>query len=83
MPQRLQETPEEKELHLKREKGYAKRLQETPEEKELHLKKAQKKRATEVAQKICEAKGFIEDEQQWLITGSLHELTQKYPLYFP
>ena len=21
---------------------------------------------------MCEAKGFIEDEQQWLITGSLH-----------
>ena len=25
---------------------------------------------------MCEAKGFIEDEQQWLITGSLHQPTE-------
>ena len=36
-------------------------------------KKGQKKRETTIQQKISEAKGFIEDEQQWLITGSLHK----------
>ena len=30
------------------------------------------KRETTIHQKMGEAKGFIEDEQQWLITGSLH-----------
>ena len=45
-------------------------MEETPEEKEACRKKAQKKRETEVRQKICESKGFIEDEQQWLTTGS-------------
>ena len=68
---RMQETPQQKEVHL--EKGKPKRMEETAQEKEAGLAKAQKKRETKIQQKICESKGFIEDEQQWLITGSLHK----------
>ena len=48
-------------------------MQETAEEKEAHLEKAQKKRETEIQQKLYESKGFIQNEQQWLITDSLHK----------
>ena len=34
--------------------------------------KAKVKRETEIQQIIWQSKGFIEDEQQWLITDSLH-----------
>ena len=37
---------------------------------------AQKQRETVAIHKICETKGFIEDEQQWLITGSLQKPTE-------
>ena len=48
----MQETPEEKELHLKnkREKSYVKRIQETPEEKELHFKRTNAKRLQETVE---------------------------------
>ena len=48
-------------------------MEETPQEKGVCLGKAHKKRETGSQQKICESKGFIEDEQQWHITGSLHK----------
>ena len=60
-------------LEQKRETARIKRKEETPMEKEVRHNKAQKKRETTIQQKISEAKGFIEDEQQWLITGSLHK----------
>ena len=60
-------------LKKKRETARIKRKEESSMEKEVRHKKAQKKRETTIQQKISEAKGFIEDEQQWLITGSLHK----------
>ena len=68
---RMEETSQEKQVHL--EKAKARRMEETLQEKLVCLEKAQKKRETEIEQKICESKGFIEYEQQWLITGSLHK----------
>ena len=35
--------------------------------------KSSEEKGNKVDTKIGEAKGFIEDEQQWLVTGSLHE----------
>ena len=70
----LLETTEEREDHLKtaRERGWDKRLLETTEERDIYLKKAKGKRDTAIQQRNCQSKGFIEDEQQWLIMGSLH-----------
>ena len=72
---REKESEEADATHLgkARETARINRKEETPMEKEVPHKKAQKKRETTIQLKISEAKGFIEDEQQWLITGSLHK----------
>ena len=38
--------------------------------------KSKNQSETEIQQNICESKGFIKDEQQWFITGSLHKPTE-------
>ena len=38
--------------------------------------KSAEEKETEFRQKICEAKGLIDDEQQVPITGYLHKLTE-------
>ena len=49
----MEETPEEKELHLNnnRERAYTKRLQEPPEEKEVCVKKSKANRLQETQRK--------------------------------
>ena len=39
----------------------------------IHKGKTQKKKENEIRQKKFDGKGFIDNKQKWLITGSLHD----------
>ena len=84
-----QETAMQRDSHLKKQKRkvHARRTQEAVAQGHSHLQKAREKCKYKkdwrnshglyhCLQKICEAKGLIDDEQKWLITGSLHTLAE-------
>ena len=76
----MQETPEEKEAHLKniRERAKASRMQERLEEKEAHLKKAKAKRKTEIRQNLMRQKDSLKmSNNSLLLSLSINQLNSQ------